>query len=95
MTKFRIDNFIGYRYRRYAFMVFAAAGLWPFSAAQIYFAYPGWESALVSIAFALGLSIPLAWLGGFLLHRANQEFEKYEQETMAPLLGVVFPRNES
>ena len=90
--KFKINNFIGYRYRRWAVGVFILAAAWPFQAFSIFAIFPTWYAFLVSLAFAVSLTIPLAWLGGFLLHKGNMAFE---EQNLQPLLGVVYPHTES
>lgn len=57
----KINNFKGYRYRRYALALRIAAIAWFPYAAHTYFIYPSWVAFAAAVLLASGGCIPL-WI---------------------------------
>ena len=72
--KVRINNFAGYRYRRYAAALAAAAVAWFPYAASTFFIFPSWEALAAAVLLTAGGCVPLVLLAGHCLAVAEDHF---------------------
>lgn len=91
----KINNFKGYKYRRYTVALRLLALAWLPYALNTFFIYPSWPSAFAAIALTVCGSVPLWIFSKYTQDIAREEFRNLRAMTKnqpTSLLGVVGPK---
>lgn len=75
----KINNFRGYRYRRYGALFLVAAALWFPYGVHTYFIYPSWIAFAAAVLLTAGGCVPLTIFALHFFAVAEREFEAQER----------------
>lgn len=76
----KINNFRGYRYRRYGAALLVAAAVWLPYAAHTFFIFPSLLSLVAAVVLVLGGCIPLLVFALQCFNVADKEFVKSKKK---------------